>query len=282
MILRSTVLLVMWLLLAGMHGARAQEAVSYPAPVDMVAGATGVTYADLLRLVVPDLEVKDAGFIGTSLVSMRHIDEDFGEVASPGAIETYQIAAFPLGAHQGSRLALFFDLGVATRSAEGFAVLALFDVSGAPTLLDVANVGFDSFTFPLEPYRLDLGGGDLLLTASTHYNSSQGYATVPLILVRGDRLSLVDAVFNFDDSGCAYHRIQRIDVSTAVRSPMADIVATVTESTTPTGAECGDDTVPAPPERIISVTYAWNAVQSRYVPDSDAFEVLAAENEKRF
>lgn len=281
MISRS-IFLAIWLVLAATHGVRAQDTVSYPAPGDALPSTPGVTYADLLRLVVPDMEVKDAGFVGSSLIDLRHIDAEFGEMEALEKVETHQIVAIPVGNPDDARLALFFDLGVSARGAEGFAVLALFDLSAAPSLLDVANVAFDRFTFPLNPYRLDLGEADLLLTASTHHNSSQGYAIVPLVLVHDDRLNLIDAIFLFDDSGCAYHRVQRIDFATGPGETFADIVATVTEATDPTGGDCGGAQVPEPPERTIAVTYRWDAAQARYVPDSDAFEVLAAGNEQRF
>lgn len=277
---RFAVLLTVWVLLAAAPAVRAADAIAYPSPNDAVGGTTDITYADLLRLVVPDLEVRDAGFTGSRMVDLRHIDDAFGGLEPPESLATFQVAAFDVGGDE--RVALFFDLGVASESAEGFAILALFDVSAAPRLLDAANVAFDRFTFPLNPYRLDLGGGDLLLTASTHHNASQGYATVPLILVRDDRFELVDSVFLFDDSACAYHRIQRIEIGTGPGSPMADIVATATEATDPTGDDCDDATVPEPAERANRVTYRWAESERRYLPDSDAFERLAAENEQRF
>ncbi len=64
--------------------------------------------------------------------------------------------------------------------------------------------------------------------------------------------------------------------------PLVDIHATVRETTAATDEDCGDDTVPEPAERTISVTYRWDAARSRYLPDSDAFERLARENEQRF
>lgn len=37
-----------------------------------------------------------------------------------------------------------------------------------------------------------------------------------------------------------------------------------------------------PGSRTIPVTYRWDAAEQRYGPDTDAFEVLARENEARF
>lgn len=281
MVVRTAVLMIL-LVLAGAAGGRAQEVVVYPGPGEVVSGTNDVTYADLLRLVVADLEAGEEGFSGSQLIGLRHIDAEMGDVEAPASIRAYRIAALPVGNEAGERLALFFDLGASAEGAEGFAVLALFDISGAPALLDAANVAFDRDSFLLAPYRLDLGGGDLLLTSSAHHNSSQGYAAAALVLVRDDRLDLVDAVFTLSDRACAFDRTQRIDVSAVGGEPFSDIQAIVTESTAATDEDCGDDTVPEPGERTISVTYRWDSNRSRYLPDSDAFERLARENEQRF
>ena len=56
----------------------------------------------------------------------------------------------------------------------------------------------------------------------------------------------------------------------------------VVESTVPTGEHCGDDPPASPSTREISVVYRWDEENGSYLPDSDAFERLAKENEKRF
>jgi hypothetical protein len=56
----------------------------------------------------------------------------------------------------------------------------------------------------------------------------------------------------------------------------------VTEVTEASGEECGDAAMPEPASRTIAVTYSWDAAARRYITDSDAFAVLARENEKRF
>lgn len=61
------------------------------------------------------------------------------------------------------------------------------------------------------------------------------------------------------------------------------MVATVTERTTLITAEdCNGRAVPGPGSRTITVTYRWVTAARRYMPDSDAFTILARENEERF
>ena len=62
----------------------------------------------------------------------------------------------------------------------------------------------------------------------------------------------------------------------------ADIVATVTETIAHKDEACDGIERPAERRREITVTYRWDAAAGRYLPDSDAFETLAAENEQRF
>lgn len=169
------------------------------------------------------------------------------------------------------------------RDVVGLAILALFDVSGEPRLLDAANVASGDGTSFLDPARLPAGiGDDLLAIQSTHWNSSQGYTTVPLVLVRNDRLELVDSIFAFDENLCAFERTQRPELRHEAGEPFSDIVASVTEETTPSGEDCGNDAVPEAGTRTITVRYQWDAGAQRYIPDSDAFDVLARESEGRF
>ena len=151
-----------------------------------------------------------------------------------------------------------------------------------PRLLDKVNASAQRWTSFFEPAHIPLGtGADLLLTESTHHNSSQGYATSALILVRDGRLDLIDMVSTFSEKLCAYERTQSLAVKPVAAEPLADIVAVVTEEITVSAETCSD-AAPEPSIKDITVTYHWDAAAGHYTPDSDAFEVLARENEARF
>ena len=153
-----------------------------------------------------------------------------------------------------------------------------------PLLLDAADVGYDRSSYFRDPATLAVAEGtDAIVTMSTHFNSSQGYVTSALILPRNDRFELIDTVFTFDEKTCAFERAQvpSSRFLPQARGGFAPIEATVTETTTPGEPDCGDE-VPEPATRTITVTYKWDDAASRYVPDSDAFDKLAAEDEKRF
>ncbi len=270
------VLAALWL---GIAAASAAD-VAFPAPGDAVPGTSGVTYLDLLREIVPDLEPADAVYRGTTVVPLRHIAGPDRQAEPPLEPTVADFSVLPL---EGGRILLLVDLGMALDSAEGYAVLALFDPAATPRLVDAADVAFDRITWFMEPVRLDLGAGrQAVLTTSMHSNSSQAYVSDAIILIDADRLSLVDSVFTFSDKTCAFERAQEARIATSGTAEPADIVVTVTERTVPTGADCGGEAVPEPPGRTIRATYSWNAAESRYVVDGDALRRLASENAERF
>lgn len=254
------------------------EPVSFPGLTEPVAGRKDVTFADLVRLVAPG-----AVESGEGTIDVRHIAGDAWSDPGPEAMRLVKLAAVPARSGGRDRTVLLLDFGPAQDSASGFVVLALFDVTGEPRLLDAADIAFDRWTAFAEPVRLPVGeGDDLLVTRSTHFNSSQGYATTALILLRGDRFALVDTISTFDDRACTFERTQRLGIRQGTGTPFADIRATVSERTTVSAGQCGEATVPEPGTRDIAVTYRWDAAGERYSADSDAFDVLARENERRF
>jgi len=259
------------------------EPASYPELADPLPGAGNRTYADLVRLVVPGIGGDDVGASGGGVIPIRHIDGGDMSGFEPVSVASPRIAVVPVRSGGLDRAALLLNLGESRNDVSDFVVLALFDAADEPRLLDAATIAFNRYTSFAEPARLPAGvGDDLLVTRSTHFNSNQGYATMALILARDDRLELVDAISTFDDRACAYERTQRLDIEQGAEQPFPDIVATVTELTAASDEGCGDATIPEPGTRTITVTYRWDAAAERYNPDSDAFVLLARENEDRF
>ncbi|MGE0502752.1 MAG: hypothetical protein AB7I79_18670 [Rhizobiaceae bacterium] len=262
--------------------ASAQE-VTFPEVGDSVPGVDGATYLDLVREVVTDAAIGPDGWAtGTKVTPLRHVAGDDRTVLPPerAVLET-GISALPLA--DGKRLLLMFEIGRPEGDAANFAVLALYRLDATPRLLDAVDVGYDESNFFLNPPISPLGGGDMILTLGLHFNSSQVYQTTGITLLRGDRFEFIDGVFTFDEHACAFDRTQRIafDIQPPTGT-FATIDASVTELTTLTGEDCGEDPAPQDAERTIANAYEWDAVQERYVPDSDAFERLRQENEQRF
>jgi hypothetical protein len=261
--------------------ARGGEEVSFPDLGEAVPGHEGITYLDLARMVVPDLARDETGsYSGSDPVAMRHIQGPKSGGTPPQRSSFPFAGALPVKSGGKKRLLLLLDLNTVETQAEGYAALALYDLAGKPALLDVANVASDMQTYFRSPARIAAGtGDDAVATMSMHANSSQAYVTTQLILLHDDRLEPIDTIFTFDNQGCGWRQSQQLDLAATPGTPFGPIVATVTEERSLTGDDCGEEPPPAF-NRTITVTYRWNG--ARYEPDSDAFDKLAADNEKRF
>lgn len=274
-----TLVLLPWLWTAA--GA---QAVSFPEFDSAIPGHTDVTYLDLARMVIPNLTGDSGGFYkGGSPIEMRHIEGPDSGGSPPETSGLSNAGVLPVKAGGKDRLTMLYDLGDSPDSAEGYAVLALYDVTAKPKLLDAVNVAVDRSTYFREPGKLSVGAGDdVLITMSTHFNSSQGYVITPLIMVRDDKFELVDMIYTFDENLCAYRRTQDVAFQTiADGQPYAAIKVTVTDATAPSDESC-DEQPPEAQSHAISVTYHWDKTASHYIKDSDALDKLAGENAKRF
>ena len=272
------------LLLPCLWTAALAQAVSFPELNSAVPGHQDITYFDLAKMIVPDLNAGDDGFYkGSAPIEMRDILGGNDGGSPPETISLPNAAVLSIKAGGKDRLAMLFDLGQAQDSAEGFAALALYDLTGKPKLLDAVNVGTDRSTYFRDPGKLALSADDdALITMSTHFNSNQGYVGTILILVRDDRFEPIDQINTFDENVCAYKRTQDLSFQThGGDKPYAAIEVTVTDATKPNGESCEEPT-PKAVSRDISVTYRWDKARSRYTRNSDAFEKLSAENAKRF
>lgn len=276
------VLIVPTLILA-CAGVVLAQPVRFPAPAEAVHEGSEATFADLVRLVVPGIAINGESYSGGQTIAVPDIGSDEPDHSlAPASTHSLHVAAVPVRSGGAERMALLLDFGMGEYTV-GFAVLALFDVTGEPRLIDAANVASGDNTGFIDPALLPVEeGNDLLVIQSTHSNSSQHYANTSLVLARDDRLELVDTIFAFSERTCAYERIQQLEIGEGAGEPFADITASMTETTTPSGEDCGDAPVPEPGTRTIAVTYRWDGPAGRYIPDSDALAVLAAESEKRF
>lgn len=141
-------LLLACLLLPCAWSAAQAQAVSFPELNSAIPGHQDVTYLDLAKMVVPDLAAGDDGFYkGSAPIEVRHILGGDQGGSPPETISLPNAAVLAIKAGGKDRLTMLFDLGQAQDSAEGFAVLALYDLSGEPKLLDAVNVGTDQNSY---------------------------------------------------------------------------------------------------------------------------------------
>src|SRR5258708_6063470 len=110
---------------------------------DTVAGHPGVTYAALLRQVVPDLKQDGDNWKGAALPHLRHLlgkDYDNGQ---PDELVVLKVDVRHACEAGHDRLLLMAMDGQGENG--WFALLAAFDDSKTPRLLDAANTGADQY-----------------------------------------------------------------------------------------------------------------------------------------
>lgn len=261
----------------------AASEVTFPNPTDPVPGHDKLSHLDLLRMVVPDLALDGVAYQGHMAGEVRHIGGPDALAAAPETVALGVVSSMPLLVDGRQRTALVIDLGHSEDDVASYTILALFDLTAGPKLLDAANIGYDASTWFRDDGKIALSSGqDLILTKSTHSNSSQGYVTSAMILPIADRLTLIDTVFTFDEKTCATERVQWPTFrSFQENGPYSDIEVAVTDETKATGEACEGGT-PELSTGYVAVTYGWDAAAGRYVASSGALKALAEESRQRF
>jgi hypothetical protein len=260
-------------------------------PEQSVAGRPGLTYADLLRKIVTDLEVggsDTAGHQGRGgeIAPFRNIlGPNFGGDA-PDQVEISVFDAIPFETGGRPRLTLLVDLGESPGRVEHTALLALFDIGAAPRLLDLVDVGMDKSTEVASLPRARLGAGDeALVVSGAHSSSNQRYATYAMVFARDDKWQLIGSFSTLSDSYCAFDRDETPNFATRRQKsePYAEIVVTVRETEKKTGTDCGAGESPSRnATRDYRATYRWDAAKQRFATDSKALKQLEKLNEKRY
>jgi hypothetical protein len=252
---------------------------------DVLPGHPSVTYFDLMKLIVIDIEVDPPEPpTAHTIVPYRHIEgaKARTEPAGPIAIKYLE----PLNIHAGgpARLALMADLGDSDEAVAEFVLLALFDMTDKPKLLDVVEVGRDRLTGFGTPALTPLGNGtDLINIDSDHFNSNEDFVVNELLFVRNDRFELVDSLFTFDVKMCAFALTEEPSVSTRLArgERYRRILLNVREKreVMPDAASC-DDKPPRPFAQNYSTVYRWDAHRGRFVAISGNMKKLDAENDR--
>jgi hypothetical protein len=259
--------------------------VKFPAPDNPVTAHGVTTYLDLARHFVPDIKNTGSGYTGTKRIKIRHIAGPDYENEDATSFGFYDISSVMINVDGKDRLLVLFDFAQAAQTAQGVAVLALYDITHQPLLLDAADIGFDQSTYFFDQALMPVAeGSDVILTMSSHFNSSQSYVTQSMIMVRNDKLELIDKAMLFGERNCGVDRQQTIAYAAnpSQGKPYAPIKVTVNDTTSAIEEVCADLAPAQLGKRQIKVTYTWDSAAGKYVPDSDMLDQLAKENESRF
>jgi hypothetical protein len=158
-------------------------------------------------MVAPGIDARGASDDAAAdrIVPYRHIEGAQSKTTPAGPLAIKMLRSLQVRAGGRQRLALMADLGQSDDDVAEFTLLALFDLSGKPKLLDVVEVGTDRLTGLADRPVRPLGrGADLLVVESEHFGGGTGYLGTELILARNGRFSLIAAIATFNTSGCGY------------------------------------------------------------------------------
>jgi hypothetical protein len=256
-------------------------------PTDHVAGHPTVTYFDLVKKIVTDLDSLPAHGEATAhtIVPYRHIEGNHAKTVPAGPVAIQLLTALTIHTLGKSRLALMVDLGPSDGDVTEFTLLALFDMAEQPKLLDVIEVGGDRLTGFTDKPLLPLGrGSDLIVIDSDHFNSNEDFVGTEFLFVRNDRFQLIGSLFTFDERICASARTQLPIFRTspdAGRSYRRVYVAVREKlALQDDSADCGDEKIPRPFTKTFHETYRWSARRQKFAVTSSDLKKLERENDR--
>lgn len=255
-------------------------------PDTPVPGHPGLTYLDLLRQVIPDLATDpgDHQIHGHMSAPLRHLagPDHGGDPPDPVTVTLVDVRTIRAGGQP--RLVVMADLG--TTGVESTTLVALYDDSRTPKLLDKVDVGLDRDTGFSEQGPLTLGPGDnALISYSEHFNTSQTYQAWLLLFVRHDRFALIDTQYALASRACGWSREETPVFSTRPDPgrPYRRVVITVREKLVRDGADgCGDDPIPRPDHHLYRAEFRWNPATRRFETRSTDLKRLDRLNQASF
>ena len=119
---------------AGLLWMAAPAAAAVVQPGDAVAGRRALTYLDLLRLVVVDLDAARSQDEAKArrIVAYRHIEGAAAKTSPAGPVWINSIELLAVHVDGKARLAVLVDLGPSDGDVAEFSLLALFDLAARP------------------------------------------------------------------------------------------------------------------------------------------------------
>ncbi len=246
---------------------------------DEVAGHPGTTYFELLKQAIPGLDDKGNGHLAKPL---RHIAEGYGgDLPTSLNIESLRVVTFT--AEGRKSIAILTGIGTVEPMVEQPAMLAVFDDTPTPGLLDVVDVGMDRDTSYGNPVLVNISpDSQALVTRSSHFNSSENFETTALIMLHGGRLKLIDTFSTYGERVCgaSIQQVLALEGHPGGNDGL-EILARIEEITEPTDEICEGTSVSASRVTSAETHYRWDAKTMNFRASSDALEKLQLRTAER-
>jgi hypothetical protein len=246
---------------------------------DPVPGHGEVTYFDLMKQVVPDLTLSDDGATGHLPDGIEHIDGPDGTGETPEVVTIDTISVETVKADGRDMLWVLADLGEGG-NIRTYTLLAVFDASPSPKLLDAKEVDVLDFTgFVDGPFAIS-ADNEAMMVGSEHFNSSQNYQQRTLAHIYKGKLQVIADFLLFGTRGCEEWTTEELTVG--ADESYTDywmIDATILRKRALAGQECEDPLDSDWRHREFMATYVWDSSEERYVAARNDFEDLAKMDE---
>ena len=239
-------------------------------PGDRVSANSSTTYLDLALQFSPGLNATPAD--GGGLAKLPHLGgpEASASITNPAIrfIERIDITESGKPA-----LLLLFDLGNADDAAQTVTVLALYDMTSAPRLLDAMDVGLDRETSLQDPSYAALSPDiGMIFLRNSHHNAGEEYLQTSLVGVWKGKLHEVDTIFSM-----SWNAGDRRTATTFSFTPVSNAVAVdaaVEIRKIQCSGYCEPDSEGTAKIEHLKVRYQWDAAGSKFTRPKDAYDSI--------
>ena len=262
-------------LLAGLAAAGAAE-INDPAP-----GLAGVTYFDLVKLLIPDLApVGRGGASGSLLLPRRGLETAAPRsqnlvIAAPRAILPLDLPA------SGKQLALIVELAPAQGPDDTTAILMLVDLQRDLHLLDAIQLNDETTPAPKIAVAGELAERAPLLEFTSERAFAGGrIAATELAFIRDGHFAPLAQFSTLSEAGCGFRRSQSADIKlTGTASPYRAAQVRIVDRIA--AAEgCKDKPKLRPGDKTYVTTYAWSRAAQRFTPSNSDMALLERDNRR--
>jgi len=262
-------------LLASFAGAGAAE-IGDPAP-----GLAGVTYFDLVKLLIPDLAPDGrGGASGSLLLPRRSLDMPGAKSQNPVIAAPRAISPLDLPA-SGRQLAFVVELAPAQGADDTSAILELVDVQREIRLLDAVQLNDETSNPPKIAVLGELAERAPLLALTSERTAAGGrIATTELAFVRDGRFAPLGGFSTLSESGCGFRRSQSAEIRpTGTPSPYRAVEVRIVNRVA--AAEgCRDKPKLRPGEKSYATTFVWSRAAQRFQPSNSDLVLLERDNRR--
>ena len=254
-----------------------------------VRKGSDTTYFDLLRMVLPDLQMNPTDSNSATAhrtIPIKHIEAKEADTFE-GDLTVTTSGTRSIMSDGRQIVLLQFDL-----SADGAnggtpyegqaALLAAFSVDPRPKLLDVMDIKTDRFTDFWEDqpvFRLN-SKNEAFVVHNTHFNAGESYNDFRLMFLDGDRFKTITSIFLLNTQGCG----ATFDETPSFRAlpdgqKYPKIVVKVKLQKEADSRECSRRT--AGYTKYYEAVFYWNSAKARYQTNSLQLSALDKFNRAR-